>query len=570
MWCAIAVLWLSSRPYSGITGDARFYMVEALRALNPAPFANDMYFMFGSQGSFSFFPKLYLPLVQTFGIGATGLGFTIVAQIFWLFALISLVRSILSRRYLWLSLACAIALPNTYAVDMFFSYGEPFVTPRLFAEAFTMLAMALLQSRPAWTLVLLVFAAALHPLMALPGLAAAFVYFALARPRVWILAFPGMASAIMLGWLGIQPFDNLFHKIDADWMSIIKVRAPQCLLQYWSHASHIQVIEVLTWGGIAIWVARETERQFLTAIFLTGLGGLLITFVGSDLARNAFLTELQPWRSMWLLQLVVMLYMPRIFDLLLRKSSVVSANNWKPFPLAVGATLGLILISVVFKSLREPYAVHLLIRLQLIVASALLVLFIYHSGKVKRAIKIASSFLAISLIPVAAWGWDQRTPWTKLVESPATTALGELNAIIPQRSLVYWEGSVEMPWLLLKRANYFSCDQGTGIIFHRETAMTYKHRMDSFWPLRLDNLGPSDICHGFGTRENPNRTRIGLQNACRREPHLDYLALISPIKDLPSRMWKSPVTYRDIHLVDDKLISRVTDRFYIYACTDFR
>src|SRR6185295_14992457 len=36
--CAIAVLWLATRPYPGVVFDARFYMVEALRALDPTHF----------------------------------------------------------------------------------------------------------------------------------------------------------------------------------------------------------------------------------------------------------------------------------------------------------------------------------------------------------------------------------------------------------------------------------------------------------------------------------------------------------------------------------------------------
>jgi len=60
--CAIAVLWLSTRHYFGVVQDARFYAVEALRDLNPGRYANDLYFQFGSQGSFSLFSKLYRPL----------------------------------------------------------------------------------------------------------------------------------------------------------------------------------------------------------------------------------------------------------------------------------------------------------------------------------------------------------------------------------------------------------------------------------------------------------------------------------------------------------------------------
>ena len=56
--CAVALLWLTTRPYFGTGVDARFYMLEALNNLYPARFAQDLDVRFGSQGSFSVFTKL--------------------------------------------------------------------------------------------------------------------------------------------------------------------------------------------------------------------------------------------------------------------------------------------------------------------------------------------------------------------------------------------------------------------------------------------------------------------------------------------------------------------------------
>ena len=46
--CAVALMWLATRPYFGVAFDARFYMVEALNVLDPSRFADDLYFKFGS------------------------------------------------------------------------------------------------------------------------------------------------------------------------------------------------------------------------------------------------------------------------------------------------------------------------------------------------------------------------------------------------------------------------------------------------------------------------------------------------------------------------------------------
>src|SRR3989442_9336485 len=70
---AVAVIWLATRPYFGVALDARFYMVEALHTLAPRRYPQDLYFQFGSQGKFSLFTLLYLPLLRTFGVSATAM-----------------------------------------------------------------------------------------------------------------------------------------------------------------------------------------------------------------------------------------------------------------------------------------------------------------------------------------------------------------------------------------------------------------------------------------------------------------------------------------------------------------
>ena len=121
--CTIAVLWLATRHYFGVIQDARFYTLEVLRELNPSPYADDLYFKFGSQGRFSLFSHLYRPFVSHFGVGAAGMGFTIAGQLCWILGLVCLVRRWVDKKYLWLSLATVIVMPNAYA---FFGYGEDF------------------------------------------------------------------------------------------------------------------------------------------------------------------------------------------------------------------------------------------------------------------------------------------------------------------------------------------------------------------------------------------------------------------------------------------------------------
>jgi len=561
--CAIAVLWLSTRHYFGVVQDARFYAVEALRDLNPGRYANDLYFQFGSQGSFSLFSKLYRPLLEHFGLSAAGLGVAIAGQALWLFGLFYLARNLVGDRFLWLSAAIVIAMPSLYAP--YFGYGEAFATPRPFAEGLTMLALALLRSRPLWTVTLLLLSAALHPLMTLPGMVAAFVYLALGRPIWWVLAPVGAVGALGLGWAGIEPFANLHRTLDPQWLSVVQLRSLQCLLTSWPPDTWLQVLNGLGWGAIGLFMLEGHQRRFLAAVFAAGLGGLVCTFIGGDLAHNVLVVELQPWRSMWLVMVVVRIFVPVIFFCFLVKRA---AN---PFGLACLLSIGLVLVSSITKLVRLPFSADFGF-LAFALAAVALAAIAAHVGWTdpsKRRFRQVLSGLVAVAVPLALLDWDGRSPWTKFLESEEPTPPA-LAAFLPQQATAYWENSTEMLWFKLRRSSYFSCDQGTGVVFHRETAMTYRERADSFWPLRTTDFTQTKSCSSLDKRPKPERTREGLQKFCRREKGLDELVLIAPIPGAQARIWKSPILFQDIHVADGIWSARSTDRFYAYSCADWR
>jgi hypothetical protein len=177
----------------------------------------------------------------------------------------------------------------------------------------------------------------------------------------------------------------------------------------------------------------------------------------------------------------------------------------------------------------------------------------------------AAAALAVVLNACALWRWDNRTAWTRFIEQPAPVP-AELAALLPAKASVYWEGSVETLWLRLRHSSYFSCDQGTGAVFSRDTAMTYRHRSDSLWRLRTGDFQQSDACASFTPALAADRTTKGLAGLCAREPGLDYLILSAPLAGVPAKTWRAPVRYEDIHMSDGRYYARVTDRFYIYAC----
>ncbi|HVW72452.1 MAG TPA: hypothetical protein VHC39_02345 [Rhizomicrobium sp.] len=566
--CAIAATWLATHPYFGVIHDSRFYMVEVLRNLNPTHFAGDLYFQFGSQGSFSLFTHLYQPFVSRFGLGAASMGFAVAGEFFWVFALFCLARRLTGERYLWLSIFAVIATSSQYA---FFRYGEFFVTPRLFAEALTMLALALLRSRPAASLVLLGVSAALHPLMTLPGLVAVYVYFAFAQPLWWLALPAATALAAALGWAHVQPFANLFQTIDPAWFSVIQIRSPQCLLANLPLGDLLEIVGAFFWTGVAAFLTRGQERRFLLAIWVTGAAGLACAFLGSDLARNVFITELQPWRAAWLLKLVSRICLPMVIAIPLGKSAMVAKRNANPFAITVLVTMSIILVLDTVRLIQMPYDAGFSYLSFAFVIAALMVICVelLLTDKQYRYIRGVSLGLAVVLVCMALSRWDMRTPWTKFLEAPAPPPR-DLTAMLPANASIYWEGSVEMPWLRLKRADYYSCEQGTGVVFHRQTAMTYEQRTNNFAPFRLVHPDSPDTCLDFDSPKKPDRTRGGLAKLCRKEPGLDYLVMLAPIPGVRSRVWKSPARFEDARLVNGKPFVLSADRFYIYSCSDLR
>jgi hypothetical protein len=624
MLMLVAALWIATRPYYGVIHDARLYVAEALRALQPERFADDLYFRFGSQDQFTIFAPLFAPAVSILGISLAAMSFTVVGQLLWLAALWYAVTALFrdaERR--WFALAAAIVLPASYIV--FLRYGEPFVTPRLFAEAMSLFAIGLLlrgRSLAAW--VVLAVALAVHPLTALPGFGFAFVYLALRQPWWWVVAGAGLAIVACLSFAGVQPFANVLKTYDPEWFAIVKVRNSQCLMLSWPAADYFKTFGAIGMAAFAWMVAPSNERRTLSSALIVGVGGLLCTFVGGDLAANVFVVEIQPWRAMWLLILLANVYaVPAWFWARDKEGKIGLAKD--AFAIGVGLlVLSQLMAQVVLPGaalvvLASVIAVWQLVAgrpfriagkilplLVIAIACVVAVLFMYlivingavdfwpkekfgpglysfgvaivALGLMAWAIRsevsaipkrVVLSAVSAILVLVAVIGWDARTPWTKFVDSsepvPAT-----LSSILPAGDSVFWESGLEMLWLKMRRPSYFSCDQGTGALFFRATALEYERLRQSFWRLGTRDFGQFFQCPGATEVVDPDATSLDLMAVCTREPALDDVVLTRPVDGVDSEVWDSPVPYEDISTVDGKRTLFQTRRFYVYSCAGFR
>src|SRR5262249_43890161 len=228
-----------------------------------------------------------------------------VAQTAWLAALIFLVRSLTcDGRQALFAIALAVALPSSYGSRGLLGYGGGVLTPRLFAEGFTMAGIGCAaRHRIAPALLALASALALHPIAALPGVIAAGGY-AVLRDRRWLwLLLGGALLSIGLALLQKEPFARLFETVDPVWLRFIEKRTAPALVTRWTSFDLCQLPAILALAGTGLAGTGERARRFLCIALVLGLGGLAATLLGGDLAHNVFILEIQPWRTLWLLTL---------------------------------------------------------------------------------------------------------------------------------------------------------------------------------------------------------------------------------------------------------------------------
>ena len=144
LYCILILsIWLATHPYPGIIHDGRFYAVEAMRAAGLGRYDDDLYFRFGSQGQFTL-SALYALGARWVGIGNAAIVLAWLGEALWLVGIAWLgARIFPDRRAAVIAVAAEIAFQGGAGLP----YGEPFLTPRLFAEALTLMAIGAMLRR---------------------------------------------------------------------------------------------------------------------------------------------------------------------------------------------------------------------------------------------------------------------------------------------------------------------------------------------------------------------------------------------------------------------------------------
>lgn len=617
-------IWLAFHPYAGIVHDGRLYAAQALRALHPEVFDEDFFFAFGSQDDFTLVSKVFAPMVGLLGptlatmIGV-GLGHAL-----WLSGATALaLRLAPDRPSAVAGLAIVAGMPAFYGGWDLISYGEGFFTARLPAEGIALWTLwALAGQRLGLAGVLAILTTVFHPLVGLTVLAVGFVFLMLRDLRWIALGVAGIAGIAVLTFAGVAPFSSLARTMDPEWLSLVQKRNIFVFPAFWPPISFAHLFLFAMTAGAAATVVEGWRRQLLIAAVAAGLAGVVVTYVGADLLHNVFLIQVQPWRTTWLL--VVLAYLGagvlvvRLWSLkpdgialiaLIALSWIIAEFVDAVLGVAFGAmayagavlrlrnvipvipripriaSIGLlVLFTLLLIGYRGKLVLDLLqvvpgeivfwdafVRVTEIEGAAIVVLVVLLTRVAPHLARKVLPVMALILVIAAAAAWDRRRDMTiALTTDPSPAAF---DRALPRDAQVFWEDDVRGTWFLLRRPSYFSAAQGAGLLFQRETAMTFLERARVVQPLMGRDLLE------WSHRANPDvpeytplpaLDRDMLAKACRQDANLAAMVLSRRVEGAYAARWslQKPLYYPWLLLKGFDVPPRRD--FYLYRCVDLR
>jgi len=519
----VAAIWILQRPYRGLNHDSVLYALSALARVH-ANLRHDVFLRFGSQDNYTVFGPLFSAAVRTFDLEPAAALLTFLGQAAFLVAGWALARRVMSGRLALLAVGMLIALPSDYGALQDFNYIEGFLTPRQMAEAFVLASVAAtLAERRIVGGICLLAGMLFHPIMALAGLVMLFsLYVAVPRPKL-ALVIGSAVLAVSLSAALLIPVGP-FRSFDAAWLDRVYANGylliSQWTLKDWSHLC-------IPAGVLIVGALRSSTpavRKLSVAALVTAAAAILTTLIFCDLLHVVIFTQMQPWRWVWLAQVIAVLLLPLIAldcwrsGRLGRAAVVLLAGAWalRDLPAAPGVVLAAIVCAASAAHLRDwRYARLILVGCSALLVMAMLINILPHA--LQSAARAQAPTFSEALLQWSIWGGDgllyvlvlgviyrlgmRRTgrnsafllvatatmvcvlapagwrSWTAYKYTPALRALYDpWREAIPAYAEVFWASSPVSVWYLLERPGYWSPPQSAGDIFSREKAMETQRR----------------------------------------------------------------------------------------------
>ena len=543
-------LWLLNHPYQGILHDSRLYVGQVLAAADPGGIGQDIMFAKDGQFGFTVFPALLKVTIDTFGFSQGAELVSLIGLLGWIGALASLAAAMAEGRVRWVIVLFVVLMPTGYGAFSVFHYAEPFAAPRIFAEAFVLLAFALMcQGRKFWALLPLVAGGLLHPIMALPGFGV-WVWFVFFDPRERVFPLSvglvgvsvGAALVLLAAALHVPLAERLFVGIDPAFRDVLSLRARDLFPAFWPLSDWSRLsVQAATLAIAAATESGRTRALFVGAL-VVGLGGVAAAYLLGDLFNSLLALQVQLWRSVWIVAVLsaaglaicaVELWRQggraRLTLGLLILAWLAENHPAVGMPAAIAASvfafvspldrlkfqtqlvLGLWSIVVVFAVLRfgtNLYALMLFLRdrpqggehvLQLLGAFGLWTIpvctlaviwaLVRRSGLVPVS---TAAFLAATFVALAVTYWDART--VRAVAADGAAGDPALKALLASRKgeVLWLDGRFET-WSFADRPNWVSAMQGASAVFSRDLAMEWDRRAQVLIKLGLSEPRLRDV-----------------------------------------------------------------------------
>lgn len=311
LWLSLIVVLLIdslANPYAGFIYDARLYGLQALAHVHPGRYARDLFFLFGSQDSFSIFSTLQASVIKATNLyhGTWLLYFG--SKILFYGGLLAFLRAFLKQNSLAFLVCCFLAAGPAHYIA--FDANEPFLTPRLASEAFGLIAVASYLRGGRWLpFLFLLIAGLLHPLMAIGPAAIIVLLWLWGKNRRTVGLVLGGAAvlglcAYFVAGQAIRGLD-LFTPFDTKWLDIVKKYNGCVVPGKWCAGDWEAMLGSLLIIVFSFPSLTPGQKRLVFVSTVVAAGGVLLTVFGVYVLPLVILAQLQLWRAWWVVDLLV-------------------------------------------------------------------------------------------------------------------------------------------------------------------------------------------------------------------------------------------------------------------------
>lgn len=530
LYCGLAAV--LSR-YHGLQHDAQAYVLQALASLDPAVFASDLFLKFGSQDSYTLFSNFAALWISSLGIDHGAAALTATSLLLFHVSLWVLVRTLAGSSAAWIAVGMMLVVPGWYGSGSVFQVAERFLSARLPAEAFCLLALAAVTARRYLVAAFIfVLAVVTHPLMTAPAICIVVVakttdrYLALGDRAIGI----ALLSAVMLAGLVLGWGDPLMR---GDWLAATRARSDFLFLDLWQLADwrHLPVM-VATLVLAVNAMPSGPARSIVQATLLVAIVGLVAAAVVSWGPSIKWVIQAQTWRWAWPATVLAIALLPMTLLFLVRSPAsgrcsmflltaawilaTADRSSQTMHFISIALAAAAVLVQIVWT--RVPPRTHIMwtrgswlmaifagawvlsvlateasFGLDLggdpqwiqrvigalsipacgaaVVATAWCALHGRHRNWAAPAIAVAGAALVAGAAPHA---WES---WTTERFGPLTQQrFAPWRDLIDPNSEVLWPDQLQATWFALGRRSYLSKSQLGGIVFSAETTAEARRR----------------------------------------------------------------------------------------------